>query len=208
MSEEPSNIVKMTDVANIPLFSEFDPPMGQLLARATNCFMEGEFPLLGEIERETVASFSEKPSQRVGKGFSSGLKKSTAEAVLGFSDILETNVEAWSALAYEVGLQLGGQMMNVLVSTLEQVTKETGNVVSAGGGKLSHDLLLDTLERLEFRVDDEGSPQGLVLLGGPGFSEHVAKLPPMTTEQETRFRRILQQKYEAQNAKKRTRTLD
>ncbi|MFP5284667.1 MAG: hypothetical protein ACLGI9_02915, partial [Thermoanaerobaculia bacterium] len=90
------------------LFTDFDLPMGNLLARAIRRFSELEFPLLEQIEVTTVDHFAQ-PGQ-VGKGFSLGLTKLAAEAVMDHDDLLGTKMEALACLAYDIGNQLGRGM--------------------------------------------------------------------------------------------------
>jgi hypothetical protein len=192
--------------ARLRLFTEYEKPMGQLLSQAIKVFREAEFPLLRDLEISRVDHFP--PSAPVGRGFSLGATTTKAEAATSNDDFLNTNVEAWATLAYEIGTQFGREMARHITETMIAVTQKTGNVVSAGGKPLSHDLILDTIERTEFDLDDAGNPKNLVLLGPPQIQKQLASLPPMTPEQEERFQSILQKKREEKDAKKRFRTMD
>lgn len=201
--------VKEVEISNagmqISLFSEFDQPMSALFAKAIHRFAEIEAPVIGLIPRGTVDHIP-LPSD-IGRGRWIEPTKISAEGSTYFDDILNLNVEAWSILANDIGVQYGRGMMRHLVETMNKVTQETGNVVSGKGQPLSHDVFLDMLEKMEFEVDDDGQPKHLVLLVHPDTRKSIASLPPMTPEQESRYHSIINAKREAQDAKRRTRKM-
>jgi len=158
------------------------------------------------IEIKKVNDFPQ--SGNVGRGLTFRPTTTRGEGTISYEDALTTNVEAWALLSYKVGMQIGEGMAQHFVETMELVTQETGNVVESYGKPLSNDLLLALIESVDFDVDENGEPKGVVLIVSPQMREQISTLPPMTPRQATRFKAIIEKKREAQDAKKRTRTLD
>jgi hypothetical protein len=52
--------------------------------------------------------------------------------------------------------ELGEKLLGMFFKTMDAVTESTGNIVDAGGEKFSFELLVETLEKIEWSLDDEG----------------------------------------------------
>jgi hypothetical protein len=89
---------------------------------------------------------------------------------------------------------------------VSEVTDATGNSISAAGQSLSHDLILDAIERVEIDFDDEGNPRMPSLMAHPQTLVPLARIQP-TDEQERRYEQIMTAKKAAHDAKKRHRRL-
>lgn len=187
-----------------PLFSEFDLPMNKLFRNTVEKFTELEAPVLNSMPRISIDHLST-PSHD--EGYSSGLVPIEVAGVTDHAELLNTDSGAWAALANHFGVELARRKIHLLVQTLNKVTSKTGNVVSSQG-PMTHDVLLDVLETMEFEVNSKGEPVDLAMLVHPHVAQQIMALPPMTPEQDTRHKSIIRKQQERQNAEKRTRTLD
>jgi hypothetical protein len=97
-------------------------------------------------------------------------------------------------------------LSKALFSSLGEITKMTGNQVDAGGRPLSWDLIIDMLEELEIRFDDDGK-MDLTLVMNPRDFERLERLGPPTPEQEARREAVLERKREEWQARRRQRRL-
>jgi hypothetical protein len=79
--------------------------------------------------------------------------------------------------------------------------------MDAGGQPLSHDLLLKSLEGIEFDFDENGDPIWPTLVMSPSMGEQFRRLPPMTPEQKKALEEMIERKREKFNARKRNRQL-
>ena len=90
------------------------------------------------------------------------------------------------------------------VERLNMVTAATGNEVNAKGGPLTHELIVELLDKMEINFDDAGNPQ-IMLFGGGDVAKRFASLPPMTEEQERAYEDVLVRKREEFEARRRRR---
>ncbi|HEV2693401.1 MAG TPA: hypothetical protein VG347_10945 [Verrucomicrobiae bacterium] len=67
-------------------------------------------------------------------------------------------MEQFIEVAREPGTGMGKEMLRRLFEMLDNVTKETGNVVNAGGNPISYDLLLTLLEKVQVDFSSDGNP--------------------------------------------------
>jgi len=67
-------------------------------------------------------------------------------------------LEQFIETAREPGTGMGKEMMRTLFQVLDTATKETGNVVNAGGKPISIDLFLDLLEKIQIDFTPDGNP--------------------------------------------------
>lgn len=187
------------------LMPEFEKPMGELFAVAIRTLAFIEEPLLAEVQIVTVDDLPEPSDVGVGDTYPGGIEMLGQTKI---SNILEVDVEAWTGLVSEISTQLAKGMIQMLLAGVRQSAEKVGNTVNFHGEPLSHDHLLDMLEMIDFDVDDDDNPVGLIMVSHPKYVEQFYRLPPPTQEQLNRWESIIAAKREASNAKKRNRTLD
>lgn len=185
------------------LFPEYVDPVNELFTFAAHELCKIEEPLLANITwgEATVSS----GSTPVGKGVATEPFEVKVAVPMKVADMLETSIEAWTVAVFEQASQSAPRFVQRIVEMLGQVTEGTGNVVS---GSVSHDLLLDVMERTAFEVDENLQPINMSFLGSSQMLKEMQALPPRTQEQEERYRAIMVSRREAQDAKKRTRRMD
>ncbi|MEZ4321138.1 MAG: hypothetical protein R3F61_26905 [Myxococcota bacterium] len=122
--------------------------------------------------------------------------------------IVQTDLDAWYDMLWSAAGQLARQQMRYLLASMDVATQRTGNAVNMQGAPISHDAVLDLLERMDFEVDANGLPDGLTMVVAPSTADQIANLGPMTPQQEQRFQQIIAEKRRVQDAKKRVRRLD
>jgi hypothetical protein len=66
--------------------------------------------------------------------------------------------EKFVEAAREPGTGMGKEMMRTVFQMLDKTTKETGNVVNAGGKPITLDLFLDLLEKIQIDFTPDGNP--------------------------------------------------
>ena len=71
--------------------------------------------------------------------------------------------------------ELREQQSKLVFERMNEVTQKTGNTVDAKGQPLSHDLLLQTLEKMEIDFDGEGQPLMPTLVVSPTQYEEFKK---------------------------------
>jgi hypothetical protein len=95
-----------------------------------------------------------------------------------------------------------------LLRSIGRTSEAVGNVFDFGAEPLTHDKVLDIIERLELDFDADGKPKNrYAIVVPPNLWDRVAALPPMTPEQEKRAERIIEAKREEWRARQRSRRL-
>ena len=88
---------------------------------------------------------------------------------------------------------------------MDAVTQSTGNIVDAGGEKFSFELLVETLEKIEWSLDDEGE---LVMPSIIMHPDQMKKLPAEATPaQKAELDELKRRKKEELLAQRRSRRL-
>jgi len=112
------------------------------------------------------------------------------------------------------------QIMPKLLDYIGRVSDAFGNRVDADGRPMSHDVLLDFIERVPIEFDEGGAPDlasymfvqqqiqgGETTVRTFGLTELMQSLPPMTETQEGRFADIIERKRQENSARRRHRKL-
>lgn len=89
---------------------------------------------------------------------------------------------------------------------LNAVTDAAGTTVDAHGRTLSHELVLELLEKMEIDFDTDGRAQ-LALAGNSDMVRKLQALPPMTPQQDAAFEALMARKRHEFAARQRTRRL-
>jgi hypothetical protein len=103
--------------------------------------------------------------------------------------------------------RLAEGLVGFFVEGISKVTEGTGNVVDAGGQKLSFEVVYEMLEKVEFSVDENDELVMPSLLMHPDQAEKLHEHGPLTPEQERRMAELKQRKREEALARRRRRRL-
>lgn len=185
---------------------EYDRAFTGFLYTTANELARAQHPLLAQIRTETTESGAssvvdgrdqeqlELPSEPVGFR----MEWDRDDMVAGKFDALILMLDAASN-------ELGQGLMAMLVRTISAVTESTGNVIDAKGRKLSFELFVESLEQIEWSLDDDDE---LVL---PSILLHPDQMKNLPTEATPEQRAILddlhRRKREELLAKRRRRRL-
>lgn len=176
--------------------------MRHLIRRAVAGALEAD-PLLAKIgvrRTEHVGPIRNVRSPRLDQP----LEEFETSAAIAKTAVLACDVDAHTCFVHELATQHVEQVSKMLFRSLDKVTQATGQMVSAGGARISWDLLLDALEKMEVGVTADGKLSKVTFVGHP---DQLAKLPPPTEAQLQRLNDIQKRKIEAHAASKRTRRL-
>lgn len=188
---------------------EYESPFRRFMARCIHELAQAQDPLLQEIHSKPVDHL---PDESTPEGVSHGSLhpiQITSEYSLSFQALEDTDLEAWWGDLYASSMKTAEQMVKHLFAVLNETSARSGNAIDAAGQPIGYDSIMDLLEKLDLPVNQdlefEGEPFMIV---SPESAKHFAALGPLTAEQEQRFKRIMKDKYERQNAQRRTRKLD
>jgi hypothetical protein len=173
---------------------EYETTARKVAYDAINALSSAQSPLLAEIPSEEVAVIHDSRVSGATSGqasyepikirgdFEWDIDKICAgdldEILCSLNHLAEAQVQAVTA---------------GFVERLNMVTAATGNEVDAKGGPLTHELIVDLLDKMEMDFDDAGNPQ-IMLLGTGDAAKRFTSLPPMTEEQERAYEDLLERK--------------
>lgn len=134
-----------------------------------------------------------------------GIKKKTSfnkiqsEFSIKNEQIINEGVKALVPIANKVGGDIQKQLGRNIIEKLENVTKETGNIVDGKGAKLSPDLILQAIEKMQIDFDDDGNPcMPMMVLGPDLYNKAKMRLPEWKKDKEhkKKFEEVMRKKKE------------
>ena len=141
-----------------------------------------------------------------GKESTSPLKGLSTELNYKFEEIINFELELFCQKLYEMVINRLGQLQKMMYNEIINTTELTGNKINAKGTSLNTDLLLDMLEKVEIRFNDNGEPILPELHLAPKQFNKLKELK-ISPEQEKRRHQIIDKKRKKWYAKKRYRKL-
>jgi len=136
----------------------------------------------------------------------SPIKEIMTDIVYKYDEIINFELESFCSKLYEMIMKRIEQMHKMMYEEITAATDLTGNKVDARGTKFNPDFLLDMLEKMEIRFDENGEPNNLQLHVSPATYSQI-KDQKFTPEQEKRHNDIIEKKRRIWYAKKRYRKL-
>ncbi|MBI1335228.1 MAG: hypothetical protein GC165_20385 [Armatimonadetes bacterium] len=100
-------------------------------------------------------------------------------------DVRLGNIDAHTTQVAEFSKANVASMAKMMFENLHQITEATGNVLDAKGERLSIDMLIDLIEKTEWRFDDDGN----VVRDGQAFVVHPDLAPRLRELEETQEHR-------------------
>lgn len=88
-----------------------------------------------------------------------------------------------------------------------RLSDATGNTINAKGRPVSHDLLLEAIEKMDIEFEDDGKPNMPTFVVNPEMGDALRRLPQRTAEQEQRYQDLIVRKRQEYYDRKRHRKL-
>jgi len=141
-----------------------------------------------------------------GKSAHSPIQQISTEVFYKYEDIIEFKLAIFCQKLYDMVIERIGQLQKMMCSEVITATELTGNKVDAKGLPISPDLILNMLEKIEIRFDEDDNPVLPQIHLAP---EQFNKMKDMkfTVEQAERQKTIIDRKRKEWYAKKRYRKL-
>lgn len=128
-------------------------------------------------------------------------KDSMKELQTGFEASEEEMIENGPQVIFdkipEIVEDMAAQRFKALFNKMEDVTQRTGNVVDGQGAGLTPDLIMETLEKMDIRFDENGNPHLPTMYISPDVSKKMgenADLWKETPEMEQKMAKLIDKK--------------
>ena len=161
----------------------------------------GDIPFTRKLHSGGVIYGSEEKKLEIPLGMMS------AEVSITVDDVYNFDLEKICIDIYEYAESFLKDMTKTMLSTLSQVTDFTGNVVDGKGKGVSHEMLLEMLEKIHIDFDQEGNPLFPSIVIHPDMAKNFEKLKSDEDFYKPRYDEIINRKREAYYAEKGSRGL-
>jgi len=88
-----------------------------------------------------------------------------------------------------------------------RLSQAAGTATDAGGEKLSHRLILQSLDKMDISFDAAGNPEMPTMVMSPDMAVQLGRLPPPTEQEVNAFNELIERKRREFNDRKRHRKL-
>lgn len=148
--------------------------------------MNSVSPILSEIAHHQQREGKESSYQdEQGKLRKINYQKRSVAFEHKFLEARGMSFEDFVKVAREPGIEMGKLMLKDLFQRMEEVTKETGNVINADGNPLTYEFLLSAWDKIQIDFDERGRPKLPSLVLDPRtHAELQQKLPHWIAEPE------------------------
>jgi len=130
------------------------------------------------------------------------LRVMSAEVAVTMDDVYGFNLEKLCLDIYEYAQSFLKDITKTLFSTLSQVTDFTGNVIDGKSKGVSHEVLIEMLEKIHINFDQEGNPLLPSIVIHPDMAKSFEKLKADEDLYKPRIDEIINRKREAYYAEK------
>ncbi|WEK03286.1 MAG: hypothetical protein P0Y65_13925 [Candidatus Devosia phytovorans] len=124
----------------------------------------------------------------------SEVSKASAEFVFRRTTLAKFTLQKVDETLHDLASQMAGEFVKLLVRKLDETTEGTGQVVDGGGRKFDGDLLLQSLETVEWSFDPFGNWRPPEFFGGADV-EGAFREVLMDTNLRRRFEVLYARKY-------------
>lgn len=114
--------------------------------------------ILGQVRSFKVLHGGGHRYESNGKELISPIKGLSSEISYKYEEIRDFKLELFCQKLYEMVINRLGQIQKMMYSEIMNATELTGNKVNAKGTALSIDMILDMLEKIEVRFNDNDEP--------------------------------------------------
>ena len=188
---------------------EYDQPVADIIGEALRTLAITHEPFLAQIPTVGRAGdFPPEDAEAFGRGQLLNGERVSARMTADWQSMKALDLDAWLEMLWDGAGQFAEGMARMAFDAMDRAAQGSGNAVNFSSGDITHERVLEMLEKMEFDVDENDMPIGLTLVTSPAMAEKLQSLPPLTPEQQARWDDLIRRKKEAQRARKRTRRLD
>ncbi|MGB7209778.1 MAG: hypothetical protein WBD27_14030 [Pyrinomonadaceae bacterium] len=134
--------------------------------------------------------------------------QTTGTAILETDDLLSGELNSYYVFIDALAESLLPQLKKQFYEHLDSVCDAFGQSVNANGQPLSHELMMQVVDKKQWEFDEDGNfAEGEMMVLGESMAEQLRNLPPMTNEQKRAWDDLLARKRQEFDDRKRTRKL-
>lgn len=187
---------------------EYDAAFGRFFSQTMRVLAQAYSPLLAEMRFiEMPGTVGSRVRDRQGMDIVLDPGKISTEVTSDLKAVRAGDYERLYEAMHESADSMAEQLVGYFVEGMGKVTEGTGNVTDAGGRPFGFDVLYETLEKLEFSVDENDELVMPSLVMHPTQAEKLRDLPPLTDEQQRKLDKLKERKRKEALARRRRRRL-
>jgi hypothetical protein len=187
---------------------EYDAAFGRFFSQTMRVLAQAHSPLLAQMRFvEMPGTVGSRIRDRQGMDIVLDPGKTSTEVTSDLKAVRDGDYERLYEAMFESADAMAEQLVGYFVESMGKVTEGTGNVVDAGGRPFGFEVLYETLEKLEFSVDENDELVMPSLVMNPADAQRLRDLPPLTNEQQRKLDELKERKREEALARRRRRRL-
>ncbi len=187
---------------------EYDAAFSRFFSQTMRVLAQAHSPLLAQMRFiEMPGTLGSRVRDRQGMDIVLDPAKTATEVTSDLKAVRDGDYEQLYEAMFESADAMAEQLVGYFVESMGKVTEGTGNVVDAGGRRFGFDVLYETLEKLEFSVDENGELVMPSLVMNPADAKKLQDLPPLTDAQQQALDELKEGKREEALARRRRRRL-
>jgi len=187
---------------------EYNAAFGRFFSQTMRVLAQAYSPLLAEMRFiEMPGTVGSRVRDRQGMDVVLDPGNISTEVTSDLKAVRAGDYERLYEAMYESADSMAEQLVGYFVEGMGKVTEGTGNVTEADGRPFGFDVLYETLEKLEFSVDENDELVMPSLVMHPTQAEKLRDLAPLTDEQQRKLDELKERKREEALARRRRRRL-
>ena len=187
---------------------EYDAAFGRFFGQSMRVLAVAHSPLLAEMSFiESSGTLGSRIRTRDGMDVELDPGATETSVTADLDAVRTGDFEKLHEAMYAGAAPMAEQLVGYFVESMGKVTEGTGNVVDAGDQPFGFDVFYETLDKIEFSLDEHGELVMPRLLMHPTQAEKMRDLPPLTPEQERKLADLKERKREEALARRRRRRL-
>jgi len=187
---------------------EYNAAFGRFFSQTMRVLAQAYSPLLAEMRFiEMPGTVGSRVRDRQGMDVVLDPGNISTEVTSDLKAVRAGDYEQLYEAMYESADSMAEQLVGYFVEGMGKVTEGTGNVTDADGRPFGFDVLYETLEKLEFSVDENDELVMPSLVMHPTQAEKLRDLAPLTDEQQRKLDELKERKREEALARRRRRRL-
>ena len=187
---------------------EYNAAFGRFFSQTMRVLAQAYSPLLAEMRFiEMPGTVGSRVRDRQGMDVVLDPGNISTEVTSDLKAVRAGDYERLYEAMYESADSMAEQLVGYFVEGMGKVTEGTGNVTEADGRPFGFDVLYETLEKLEFSVDENDELVMPSLVMHPTQAEKLRDLAPLTDEQQRKLDELKERKREEALARRRRRCL-